>query len=249
MKQETRHITVEEAEKLCRLYMDCQLSVLEETELEYVLMQSELDSPLINETRVLMGISRSVNLRAKEKRLFVTWGWRAVACVAIIIGCAALLMNHNTSKTDTIAYKEITEISVDSTKNIAKTEAAKMEPQESKTKAEEKVESEMTQAMSQPKPSTLSMKHSKRKTRKVRQKPSDMTTPLEEPSIIAETTTPAAEPPMPSTHIAPEHVVYIINGERQVQTSDIPSINDLRMRGQRLTTEVRQQIQEPTIEF
>ena len=39
MKQYTRHITVEEAEQLCRLYIDCQLSVLEETELEYVLMQ------------------------------------------------------------------------------------------------------------------------------------------------------------------------------------------------------------------
>ena len=249
MKQKTRHITVEEAEKLCQLYMDCQLSVLEETELEYVLMLSELGSPLINETRVLMGLSRSVNLRAKEKRSFVTWGWRAAACVAIIIGCAALLMNHNTSKTDTIAYKEITEISVDSTKNIAKTEAARKEPQESKVKTEERVEIEMTQAMSQPRPSTLSMKHSKRKTRKVRQKPSGMTTPQQEQPIIAETITPETEQTMPSTHIVPEHVVYIINGERQVQTSDMPSINDLRMRGQRLTTEVRRHIQEPTIEF
>ena len=38
MKQNANHITLEEAEQLCRLYMDCQLSVLEETELEYVLM-------------------------------------------------------------------------------------------------------------------------------------------------------------------------------------------------------------------
>jgi hypothetical protein len=75
-----------------------------------------------------------------------------------------------------------------------------------------------------------------------------MTTPKEEQPIIAETTTPAAKPTMPSPHIAPEHVVYIINGERQVPDADIPSINDLRMRGQRLTTEVRRQIQKP-IEF
>ncbi|MBP5507618.1 MAG: hypothetical protein J6Y23_07225 [Prevotella sp.] len=94
MKQDTRHITVEEAEQLCRLYMDCQLSVLEETELEYVLMQSELDSPLLSETRALMGISRSVNLQAKKKRLFVAWGWRAAACVAVLIGCVALLRNY-----------------------------------------------------------------------------------------------------------------------------------------------------------
>ena len=92
------------------------------------------------------------------------------------------------------------------------------------------------------------MKHGKRKTGTVRQKPSDMTTPKEEQPIIAETSTPATEPTMPSTHIAPEHVVYIINGERQVPTPEMPSINDLRMRGQRLTMEVRQHIQEP-IEF
>ena len=248
MKLKTRHMTVEEAEQLCQLYMDCQLSVLEETELEYVLMQSGLDSPLINETRSLMDMSRSVNLQAKKKRLFVTWGWRTAACVAILIGSVALLWNHITSKTDAIAYEEGTEISVDRTKEIAKSEVTKKEPQESKVKTEERVEIEVTQAVSQPRPSTLSMKDNKRKTRTVRQKPSDMTTPPEELPIIAQTTTLATEPTMPSTHIAPEHIVYIINGERQVPTPDMPSINDLRKRGQRLTTEVRRQIQEP-IEF
>ena len=248
MKQKTRNMTVEEAEQLCRLYMDCQLSVLEETELEYVLMQSELDSPLLSETRALMGISRSVNLQAKKKRLFVTRGWRTAACVAILIGCVAFLWNHITSKTDTIAYVEGTEISVDKTQDITISEATKKEPQESKVKTEEMVEIETTQAVSQSKPSTLSMKHSKRKTGEVRQKPSDITASLQEPSIIAETTTPATESTMPSNHIVPEQVVYIINGERQMSTPDMPSINDLRLRGQRLTTEVRRQIQEP-IEF
>ena len=245
MKQDTRHITIEEAEQLCRLYMDCQLSVLEETELEYVLMQSELDSPLLSETRALMGISRSVHLQIKKKRLFATWGWRAAACVAILIGCVALFRNHITTETNTIAYKEGVELSVEKTKDIAQSEAAKKEPQESKAKIKEGVEIE---AVTQPRPSTLSKKHSKRKTGTVRQKSSDMTTPQEEQPIIAETSTPATEPTMTSTHMAPEHVVYIINGERQMQTSDMPSINDLRMRGQRLTTEVRQHIQEP-IEF
>ena len=248
MKQEARHMTIEEAEQLCRLYMDCQLSVLEETELEYVLMQSELDSPLLSETRALMGISRSVNFQAKKKRMFVTWGWRAAACVAIIIGCAALLWNHITSKTDTIAYKEGTEISVDRTRDIAKSEATKKDPQESKVKTKERVEIETTQSVSQPRSSTLSVKQGNRKTGKVRQKPSDMTTPQEEEPIIAETITLETEQTIPSTHIAPEHIVYIINGERQMQTPDMPSINDLRMRGQRLTTEVRRQKQEP-IEF
>ena len=248
MKQDTRHITIEEAEQLCRLYMDCQLSVLEETELEYVLMRSELDSPLLHETRALMGISRSVYLQAKKKSLFVTWGWRAAACVAILIGCVALLRNHVTTEKDAITNKERTELSVNTTKEIAKSEAAKKEPQESKVKTEERVEIEATQAVSQPRPATLSQKNGKRKTRKVRQKPSDMTATQAEQPIIAETISPATEPTMPSTHIAPKHVVYIINGESQMPTPGMPSINDLRMRGQRLTAEVMQQIQKP-IEF
>ena len=245
MKQNANHITLEEAEQLCRLYMDCQLSVLEETELEYVLMQSELDSPLLRETRALMGLSRSVNLQAKKKSLFVTWGWRAAACAAILIGCVALLRNHITTETDAIANKEGVELSVNTTKDIAKSEATKKEPQESKEETEKRVEIEATQAVSQPRPATLSLKHGKRKTGTMRQQPSDMTTSQAEQPIIAETTTPATEQ---STHIAPEHVVYIINGERQMPDADMPSINDLRMRGQRLTTEVRQHLQEP-IEF
>ena len=248
MKQDTRHITIEEAEQLCRLYMDCQLSVLEETELEYVLMQSELDSPLLRETRALMGISRSVYLQAKKKSLFVTWGWRAAACVAILIGCVALLRNHVTTEKDAITNKERTELSVEKTKDIAKIEVAKKEPQESKVKTEERAEIASAQTVSKPRPATLSMKHGKRKTGTVCQKPSDMTTPKEEQPIIAGTTTPATTPTMPSTHIAPEHVVYIINCERQVPTPEMPSVNELRMRGQRLTMEVRQHIQEP-IEF
>ena len=245
MKQDTRHITIEEAEQLCRLYMDCQLSVLEETELEYVLMRSELDSPLLHETRALMGISRSVYLQAKKKSLFVAWGWRAAACVAILIGCVALLRNHVTTEKDAITNKERTELSVNTTKEIAKSEATKKESQEIMVKTEERVEIEATQAETQSRPSTLSMKHGKRKTGTMRQKTSDMTIAQKELPIIAETTTPATEQ---STHIAPEHVVYIINGERQMPDADMPSINDLRMRGQRLTTEVRQHLQEP-IEF
>ena len=127
MKQYTRHITVEEAEQLCRLYIDCQLSVLEETELEYVLMQSGLDSPLISETRTMMGISRSVNFQMPKKHLFLTWGWHVAACVAILIGSIALLQNHITNETDCIAYVEGTEISGEKAKVIAEADVARME--------------------------------------------------------------------------------------------------------------------------
>ena len=127
MKQNARHITIEEAEQLCRLYMDCQLSVLEEAELEYVLMQSGLDSPLLSDTRTLMGIFQSVNLQTQKKHLFLTWGWRVAACVAILIGGIALLQNHTTSKTDCIAYVEGTEVSGEKARAIAEADVARME--------------------------------------------------------------------------------------------------------------------------
>ncbi len=41
MKHPDNQFTIKEVEKLCQLYQECQLSVLEETELEYVLMQSD----------------------------------------------------------------------------------------------------------------------------------------------------------------------------------------------------------------
>ena len=127
MKQYTRHITVEEAEQLCRLYIDCQLSVLEETELEYVLMQSGLDSPLISETRTMMGISQSVNLQMSKKHLLLTWGWRVTVCVAILIGSIVFLQNYTTNETDCIAYVEGTEVSGEKAKVIAEADVARME--------------------------------------------------------------------------------------------------------------------------
>ncbi len=136
MKQDTRHFTVDEAEQLCRLYLDCQLSVQEEAELEYVLMQSGLDSPLISETRALMGISRTVHLTAKRKRLSVTWGWWAAACVAILIGSIALIRNHAASEADSsIAQVGIAGSSERRTLQTVKTEVIQTERHDSVEKA------------------------------------------------------------------------------------------------------------------
>ena len=50
--------------------------------------------------------------------------------------------------------------------------------------------------------------------------------------------------PMRTIHIAPEHVVYVNDGANQVPTTEMFTVSDLRMRGQRLTLEVKQQMQE-----
>lgn len=56
MKEQDYRLTYEETEELCKLYVDCRLSVLEERELQYVLTQVDYHSPLIDEAREMMGI-------------------------------------------------------------------------------------------------------------------------------------------------------------------------------------------------
>lgn len=50
-------LTIQEIEQLCQAYIDCQLSRLQEKELELVLLCSDLTSPIIAEIRTLMGLS------------------------------------------------------------------------------------------------------------------------------------------------------------------------------------------------
>ncbi len=57
MKEQDVKLTIQETEQLCRLYMDCRLSVLEETELQYVLGRLPYTSPCIDEVRMLMGLT------------------------------------------------------------------------------------------------------------------------------------------------------------------------------------------------
>ena len=64
----------------------------------------------------------------------------------------------------------------------------------------------------------------------------------------AETSSQMAVTTMRVIHIAPNHIVYVNETVNPIPFTDVPSVNELRMRGQRLTTEVIRHIQEP-IEF
>lgn len=60
------YLSREETEELCKLYMDCRLSLLEEAELHYVLDFLPYSSPIIDEARTLMNISLSCKMGEKE---------------------------------------------------------------------------------------------------------------------------------------------------------------------------------------
>lgn len=58
MKDKDVELSVKELETLCTLYIECKMSVLEETELYYVLLKTDKESTIINETKEIMGLER-----------------------------------------------------------------------------------------------------------------------------------------------------------------------------------------------
>ncbi len=94
MKAQDYKLTLQETEQLCRLYMDCKLSVFEETELRYFLTQVDYHSPLIDEVRQIMDIDTYIsgkpfvktgsgrNLQFRKRTVYMS----IAASVAILIG-------------------------------------------------------------------------------------------------------------------------------------------------------------------
>ncbi|MDE6560690.1 MAG: hypothetical protein K2K75_04870 [Muribaculaceae bacterium] len=68
--EKDKYLSIEETEQLCRLYMECRLTLLEEAELQYVLGLLPYDSPIIEEVRRLMDISLSCEIETQESQLF-----------------------------------------------------------------------------------------------------------------------------------------------------------------------------------
>lgn len=112
MKTDKMNLTVEELNELCHLYMDCRLSVMEEKELEYVLSQTTLTSPSIDEVRSLMGIQTLKLTQSKPTVKKIFWDWRYAARIAASaailsgIGFAVLSPNKSpsTAQGDCVAY-------------------------------------------------------------------------------------------------------------------------------------------------
>lgn len=82
MKEQDVKLTLHETEQLCRLYMDCKLSVLEETELQYVLGKLPYSSPCIDEVRRLMGLTIAKETKKSSKIKFRFWESKSVISIA-----------------------------------------------------------------------------------------------------------------------------------------------------------------------
>lgn len=106
MKTEELNLTAEELDELCRLYMDCKLSVLEEKELEYVLSLTSMTSPTIKKVRSLMNITLYKTSRKSKFRILKYVSGIAASLAAILsIACFFFYsQTSNMSDGDTAGY-------------------------------------------------------------------------------------------------------------------------------------------------
>ena len=102
MKDNNHILTLQETEQLCRLYLDCSLSVQEETELQYVLGLLPYSSPLIDDVRSMMDIQTllpKMKSSAGEKRHLKIWKRplfiSIAASIALIIGIGIPAIHHS----------------------------------------------------------------------------------------------------------------------------------------------------------
>ena len=147
------------------------------------------------------------------------WPWIAAACVA-----AFLVVLLAPPRKEAITEPQI----------------AKVEPKTKsvEVKTAEPEERHLSQAISP-------IKRRKKRPKIEHPRSTDISTSEDEAlPLTAEVIVPTAEATMRTIHIAPEHVVYVNDGANQVPTTEMLTVSDLRMRGQRLTLEVKQQMQE-----
>ncbi len=103
MKDKDTILSLQETEELCRMYMECQLSVLEETELQYILGELSYTSPVIEEAREAMiaeGVvfnKRKAQRKAQKKTGF-RWNRQLIsiaASLAIVLSFSIIIATQS----------------------------------------------------------------------------------------------------------------------------------------------------------
>lgn len=118
MKDNDHILTLRETEQLCRMYLDCQLSVLEERELQYILGKVAYRSEVIDEAREAMlaeglvfkasevsEIPKTERKRPRLRRITLIAG--AAAAVTILLGLPVAIGTFTPDSADNvvIAYE------------------------------------------------------------------------------------------------------------------------------------------------
>lgn len=94
-------LTRDELEELSKAYLDCRLSRLEEKELELVLVNCDVSSPLIDTVRDIMGLTSMMAEAERAKRLrrgamkarLKRWG-SVAACAAVVLVSSLFILDE-----------------------------------------------------------------------------------------------------------------------------------------------------------
>lgn len=98
MKDNDQILNLQETEELCRLYLECQLSVLEERELQYILGKLDYSSPIIDEARQAMIaeglLSPEMRVRKKPKYKWMRLTAGIAAALMMVISLSIFIMKN-----------------------------------------------------------------------------------------------------------------------------------------------------------
>lgn len=122
MKETEQILTIKETEQLCRLYMECKLSLLEESELLYILTTLPYSTQLIDEVKVIMGVQikdiKPISKISTKKKWWNKSGlYQIAASISIFVLSIAFVSNYDTTIKDdsnfSIAYANGIRVSQD----------------------------------------------------------------------------------------------------------------------------------------
>lgn len=169
MKDKDTPLSRQETEELCRLYMDCQLSVLEERELQYILGRLSYTSPVIEEARNLMiaeGIvfSEKKKIEPKKNRFFRKHRIVQIAASLIMLLSLSVLITRltDTESRKTDSYMARTEATTAEEIVIAYEGGRKLSPTDSEKAVSEslkKAEALMAMAESREKEDEIKQRY------------------------------------------------------------------------------------------
>ena len=186
------------------------------------------------------------NAKPKHRRVWLYSGIAAAAAASILLLLTLHYYNDRGVELKEMPLAETKTVAADSSSNI------KNEPMPTKVveiPLVAKAEKPKTTMTIQKTPSKSPQKDRVRKAKVTQPKPTDTTEELvthlenDELHLTAE-----ASPQVTITrtiHLSPEQVIYIVDASNQMPAMEMLSVNELRMRGQRLTAEVQQHLQNP----
>lgn len=99
-------LTISELEDLSLLWFDCRLSRSDERMLMKVLAESPLSSPLIDETRALMGLEsvQKKHMRSKSRTVFRRLRVWTAAAVVVLVAAVGVTMSLHTPSEESNMY-------------------------------------------------------------------------------------------------------------------------------------------------